>query len=275
MGIWLHREEYEKLVHAYVLSIKSIKQLFKDTNVSQWFLDVFKYQYDHFYLLDDPILERTVRNPWTLVPIYDEKYQDKIPEVLKTSETPIEQVKDQIQRLLSLGYLINKLSPSGKVCIFEDYPFKFESRDVHTWNKEDTIVVDEDKTLVLWNQIEGKNIYTRYIILDTEFFILAEPSFDEGPFKTVKIKMKYSLKNIMITKDSKNSWKLTVGVYEYDHNGEWKYSYFPIAFENSLNLNAVRKTIEGNQKQQNQFIDTQVHSFLDFCEDSIVSSLTE
>ena len=148
LGDCLHREEYEKLIHAYILSIKHIKQLYKNFQVSQAFIEIFEFQYKNFIFFDDLKLGRIVRNPWTLVPIYEEKYADQIPEILRVSDSPMQQLKDQIQRFLTLAHLINKLSSSTKVFIFEDYPFKFEGRDVYTWEIDDTIVVDEEKTLV-------------------------------------------------------------------------------------------------------------------------------
>lgn len=197
------------------------------------------------------------------------RIRNNLPDVLKTSETKVQQIKDQIQRFLTLGHLLNKLNTQKQVLIFKDYPFKFEGRDVYSWQIGDAICVDEEKTLVLCNIIEGKTALTRYIILDPEFFILAEPSFDEGPYKTVRIWMKYSLKNIKVDQDPKKASKMQVGIYEYDHDGEWKYSYFILSFENSVNMGASKKTIENNQKQQGEFIDTQVHSFFDYCLDSI------
>jgi hypothetical protein len=106
----------------------------------------------------------------------------------------VTQVKDYIHRFLTLAHLIQKFNPNSKIAIFDEYPFKFEGRDVYNWEVNDTIVVDEDKTLVLCYLNEGKYSYARYIVLDPEFFILSEPSFDEGPLKTIKVKIQLSLK---------------------------------------------------------------------------------
>lgn len=64
-----------------------------------------------------------------------------------------------------------------------------------------------------------------------------------------------------------------VAIYEYDSDGEWKNSTFQLSFENSVNMGAVKKTIENNQKQQAQFLDTQVSSFFEYWEDSIMNTL--
>jgi len=269
LNIWLHREEYEKLIYAYRQSIRSITHLYADFQVSQAFLEIFEYEYKNFSLWDDDKFKRIVRNPWIIIPIYDEKNQKNLPDILKTSDSKVQQIKDQIQRFLTLGHLLNKLNSEKLVLIFKDYPFKFEGRDVYSWEIGDVIIIDEDKTLVLCNIIEGKSALTRYIVLDPEFFILAEPNFDDGPYKTVKVCMKYSLKNIKVEQDPKKSSKMQVGVYEYDHDGDWKHSYFTLTFENSVNMGASKKTIENNQRQQAEFIDTQVYSFFDFCLDTI------
>lgn len=57
---------------------------------------------------------------------------------------------------------------------------------------------------------------------------------------------------------------MNVAIYEYDEEGEWKHSYFLLAFENNVNFRAVKKTIEESQKQQSQFIETQIKSFFDY-----------
>lgn len=270
---WLHKEEYKKLVRAYVQSIKHIKELYKKSLVSQWFLQIFENQYKTFSFNEDVKLNRIVRNPWALVPIYEEQYIDKLPDILKISETSQSQVKDQIHRFLTLAYLISKFNTRSKIDIFEEYPFIFEGRDVYSWKVNDTIVADEDKTLVLCYQNEGKYSYARYIVLDPEFFILTEPSFDEGPLKTVKVKILLSLNNVIIHNDSKDNNKMMVAIYEYDNNGEWKPSTFQLSFENSVNMGAVKKTIENNQKQQAKFLDTQISSFFEYWEDSVMNTL--
>lgn len=190
----LHYEEYVKLAHAYVNSIKHIKMLLKNSKVSQCFLEVFDHQWKKFIFHDEAKLSRVVRNPWALVPIYVEKYKDKLPDYLRISETNITQLKDHIQRFLTLGNLIYKFKKTKKMTPFDEYPFKFEGRDVYSWNVGDTIVPDEDKTLVLCHLVEGKYVYSRYIVLDPEFFLLAEPDFDEGPLKTIVLRIKLSLK---------------------------------------------------------------------------------
>lgn len=194
--------------------------LLKNSRVSQCFLEVFEYQWKNFNLVDERMLKKTATSPGALVPIFEEKYNDKLPESLKVSETNITQLKDQIQRFLTFLTLLYKLKDFCNESPLKEYPFQFKGRDVYSWNVGDTIVPDEDKTLVLCNLVEGKYVYSRYIVLDPEFFIFAEPDFYDGPIKTMIIRMKFSLKNIVIAGDSKDTNKINVSVYEYDHNGE-------------------------------------------------------
>jgi hypothetical protein len=100
-------------------------------------------------LHDEIKLSRVVRNPWALVPIYKDEYADKLPDYLRVSETNVEQLKDHIQRFLTLCSFINKFKSGKHKMPINDYPFAFESRDVYSWQVGDTVVPDEEKTLVL------------------------------------------------------------------------------------------------------------------------------
>jgi hypothetical protein len=259
----LHQEDYEQLINAWALSIRHIKLLMKNSRVSQCFLEIFEHQWKNFVLHDESKLSRVVRNPWALVPIFDDAYKDKLPEYLKVSETNVNIVKEHIQRFLTLSNFLNKFKvQKAKLQVF-DYPFNFSTRDVYTWNIGDTVVADDDKTLVLWYLAEGKYTYKRYLVLDPEFFILADDDCDDSILHTIKIQIKLSLKNIVVHGDAKNPNKMMIAIYEYDYEGDWKHSYFPIIFENSMKLSAVKKTIEENQRQQSQFLDTWINSFFD------------
>jgi len=77
-------------------------------------------------------LAKISRNPWSLLSVIDEK----------------QSFKDIITRFITLGNMIYNLRQRKGPSPFDEYPFNFEGRDVYSWNLNDIIVVDEDKTLV-------------------------------------------------------------------------------------------------------------------------------
>jgi hypothetical protein len=58
------------------------------------------------------------------------------------------------------------------------------------------------------------------MILDPEFFILADPDFEKSEVQTMTIRIKLSLKNIVIHGDAKDPTKMMIAIYEYDHDGD-------------------------------------------------------
>lgn len=91
-----------------------------------------------------------MKNPWILLPSEDdERYSEYLPDYLaKPSETAVvHNLKDAIRRFFVLSELLYTLKKSKKSWK-KEYPFRFETRDVYKWNVGETIVVDDDKTLI-------------------------------------------------------------------------------------------------------------------------------
>lgn len=238
--------------------------LLKDDYMNGCFLPVFESLWNTFQFDDHNALIKITKNPWSLVSVYDEKYKDDLPDYLKQDLSKIRVLKDTINKFIALGKILYSLKKK-KITPFDEYPFKFEGRDVYYWRIGDIITVDDDTLTLVYCHIKiGKYGYTRYIVMDPEFFLLVEPEQDTGDQKTVALRTKEPLRNIRFTSEGSDSKIVSVGVYTYDSEGEKSFNEFQLIFENSINLKSVKRTLEDNKKQQLHFLSTQVDSFFDY-----------
>ena len=264
---WLYDSDYEELARSYVTTIKIIYFFLKDDHIYSCFLEIFEKQWNEFEFVNHDNLVKVSKSPWQLVSVYEDKHKDSMPSYLQLDQSKIKVLKDAISKFIALGSMLYALRPK-KMSPFDEYPFRFEGRDVYSWNIDDIIVVTEEHTLIYCHYKVGKYGYVRYIIMDQEFFILAEPDYDEGPYKTVSIRTKEPLKNI-ITKDNNADKALIIGVYSYDSQGDKSYYEFQLMFENSVNFKSVKKAINDNKRQQNEFLGTQIYSYFDHCQTDV------
>lgn len=58
-------------------------------------------------------------------------------------------IKESFERFLLIGHIICKFNKNIKSDLFTDYPFKFEGRDVYSWNIGDTVVIEDNRLCVL------------------------------------------------------------------------------------------------------------------------------
>ncbi|CAI2383809.1 unnamed protein product [Moneuplotes crassus] len=261
----LYQEEFDILANAYKASIRAITSFSKDFEIYQPFLDIFKHEYDNFIFNDEDEIRKIIKSPCMLVPMYDIKNQTHFPEILKTDDTKIQQLQNQIRRFLTLGYFLNKLNPHQFRLSLKEYPFNFEERDTSSWKIGQTIVINENYSLVMCNIQEDGIFNPRYIILDPEFFILAEQTIDKRGRITAKICLKYVLKDLQINEHPSNSAALQIGVTEYTYNSKCKHTSLYLYFKSKSNTTAFKDVIDSYQKQQRDFIDIQVSSFFEYC----------
>ena len=89
-----------------------------------------------------------MRSPWSLVPVFEEKYKAKIPEFLKTHDSELQELRNAFDQYLTLRSMIYHLKFKVDLEKHQDFPFENEHRDVYDWNVGDD-VFGSDKTLVL------------------------------------------------------------------------------------------------------------------------------
>lgn len=152
-------------------------------------MEVFEKQWKDLKFVDYEILNKVVRSPWSLVPVFEEKYRNNLPVFLKPHENEYQELKNAVQQFLRLRYMLYHLkfhSLDINTDKINEFPFVHEHRDVYDWSEGDTIDVEMDKTLVLCNLQLGNNLEIRYVVLDPEFFIMIEPGFEDVHLKTIQ-----------------------------------------------------------------------------------------
>jgi hypothetical protein len=197
------------------------------------------------------------------VPVFEEKYREKLPIYLKPHENDLQELKNAIQQFLTIRYLLYHLKWNTEEEKISEFPFVHEHRDVYDWKVNDSIVVEMDKTLVLCNLQIGNELMIRYVVLDPEFFILIEPDFEDVPLKTIRIEIKAPLKNIDTKTDFRDPKRLTIGISELNSIGEEVFNKFILHFESAYSWRSVKKTIDDNKKNQLRFLDTLINSYFD------------
>jgi hypothetical protein len=201
--------------------------------LSNNFMEVFEKQWNNFKFVDYEVLNKVIRSPWALVPVYEDKFKNKIPPFLKSHENELQELKNALDQFLTLRHMIYHLKWRTDFEKIKDFPFVHEHRDVYDWNIGDTIVVEMDKTLVLCHLQIGNSLEIRYVVLDPEFFILIEPDFEDVPLKSIRIEIKAPLKNIDTKTDFRDPKRLTLGIAELSDNGEELYNKFLLHFESA------------------------------------------
>ena len=247
----------------FLLQLSILNKLYLKPTLSNTFIEIFEQEWKNFKFIDHELLNKVINSPWSLVPVFEEKFRKKLPNFLKPPENELQELIYATQHFLTLRFMIYNLKWRQGSAKLNEYPFKVQERDVYKWNICDKVVVENDKTLVLCNLQIDNQLEIRYVVLDPEFFILIEPDFEDVPLKTIRIEIKAPLKNIETQTDSRNPKKLTIGISELTDKGEEIYHKFMLHFENALNWKSVRKTIEDNKKQQKKYLDVQFHSFFD------------
>mmetsp|Transcript_38596 Transcript_38596/g.44220 ORF Transcript_38596/g.44220 Transcript_38596/m.44220 type:complete len:189 (-) Transcript_38596:61-627(-) len=180
----------------------------------------------------------------------------------KTNSQFVKNLKEALERFFILTHLVHKLHRFEHQSPFDEYPFKTQGRDIHTWEEGDVVVVEDQETLVSCYQKTGKVSVTKYILADEEYFLLAEPDADEGPLKTVKIKVKTSWKNVHISNESFEK-QINLVLYEFDSNGECKYSDLSLFFESSPNTKQVLRLLQDRRESQIECLNVLILSFFD------------
>lgn len=251
------------LVDAFAICVKNIKRLFEKPVVKLFFMDMFEREWSNFVFIDYENLNKVVKSPWSLVPVFEEKHRKKLPDFLKPAIDLYQETKNALQQFLSLRHMILHFQWRSGIEKLKEFPFKFEERDVYSWKIGEHYVVQNDKTLVLCSLQIGETFDLRYVVLDPEFFILIEPYFKEDNHKTIRIEIKAPLEKIDFKIDSYDNKRLTITINEVTEKGELNQNTFLMHFESSPNCRSVRKTIEDNRKIKKYFQDTLIVSFLD------------
>lgn len=271
------------LIDAYLLSIKNITRLYAKPLLNNAFLEIFEEQWTSFKFVDYEILNKVIRSPWSLVPVFEEKYRSKLPAFLKPSENELQEMRNAIQQFLTLRHMIylkttfsvnqssigKNIKGNSEEEKANDFPFAHEHRDVYDWKLGETIEVELDKTLVLCNLQIGNSLEIRYVVLDPEFFILIEPDFNDSPVKTIRIEIKAPLKNIDTKTDFRDPKRLTIGISELTDQGEEILNKCTLHFESAYSCRSVKKTIDDNKKNQKRFLDTLIQSYFEKCIDDL------
>ena len=203
-------------------------------------------------------MNKVIRSPWCLVPVYEDKFKSKLPDFLKTHENELQELKDSIDQYLTLRYMIYHLKFNTDLDNHQGFPFEHEHRDVYDWSVGD-IITDINKTLVLCNLQIGNNLEMRYVVLDPEFFILIEPNFEDTSLKSIRIEIKAPLKTIDTNTDYRDQKRLIIGINELTDQGEELYHQFLFHFESPYSCNSVKKTIDDNKKNQRRFLDALIN----------------
>lgn len=245
------------------MSIKNIKRLYVKPNLNNAFMELFEKKWNNFKFIDYELLNRVLRSPWSLVPVFEEKFRAKLPAFLKPSDNDLQELKNAIDQYLTLRHMIYHLKFKADLEKIKDFPFVHEHRDVYDWNIGDTIVVEMDKTLVLCSLQIGNTLELRYVVLDPEFFILIEPDFEGSPLKTIRIEIKAPLKSIETKTDFRDQKRLVIGIAELTESGEEIFNQFLIHFESPYSCRSVKKTIDDNKKNQKRFLDALINSYFD------------
>ena len=229
------------------------------------FMEIFEKTWNEFKFVDYETLNKVVKSPWSLVPVFEERYKHKLPAFLKPHDNELQELKNAIEQYLTIRHMINVLKWRADPDKMNEYPFVNEKRDVYDWNVGDTVHVEMDKTLVLCNMQLGNSLEMRYVVLDPEFFILIEPEFEGKPNKSIRIEVKAPLKNIDTMTDFRDHKRLIVGISELSEDGEERHHKFLLHFENQYSCRSVKKTIDDNKKNQQQFFDALINSYFEQC----------
>ena len=232
LSSWLYEEDLEKLLYSFYNSWKNIKFWVKKLPSYEWFFDIFKAQLENYNFRDDNRYHKISKNPWALLPVEEEAHESSLPEYfVKPNESEVFlHIKDSIDRFLIVGDLIKKFKKSSNLDLHSEYPFKLEGRDVYSWNVNDIVTVEESQSLIMWSMMSGGTYNSVYIVLDPEYFILADLDHEDS-YRKIRIKKKISITNTRITYDPKDSKVMTVHFYWYGLAGNWSYSYAILAFE--------------------------------------------
>jgi hypothetical protein len=221
------------LVHGFLVSIKNVQRLFIKPSPSNSFMEVFEKEWNAFQFADYQLMNKVIRSPYSLVPVFEDKYRKNLPDFLRPHENEYQELKNAIRQFLSIRHLIYSLRTKSDNEKLNEFPFVHEQRDVYEWKIGETVVVEMDKTLVLCNlQIEDE-FQTRYVVLDPEFFILVAPDFDDVPLKKIRIEIKAPQKNIQTKIDFRDLKRLTIGISELTDKGEEIYNSFLLHFESA------------------------------------------
>jgi len=260
----LNPKDYKALIEAYAIIINNIKGTLFKSNMFLCFFEIFKAQWDDFQFWDLAQFKKIAKSPSSLLPLNNEESKNHMPDYVmeKTNSQFVKNLKEALERFFILTHLVHKLHRFEHQSPFDEYPFKTQGRDIHTWEEGDVVVVEDQETLVSCYQKTGKVSVTKYILADEEYFLLAEPDADEGPLKTVKIKVKTSWKNVHISNESFEK-QINLVLYEFDSNGECKYSDLSLFFESSPNTKQVLRLLQDRRESQIECLNVLILSFFD------------
>ena len=255
--------QYETLIDAFVMSVRHIKQLYSKPEVKIFFMDMFEKEWHNFVFIDYETLNKVVKSPWALVPVFEEKHRKKLPVFLKPAIGLYEETMSSIRQFLSLRHMVFHLQNRPGMDKLKEFPFKFEERDVYDWKIGQEVSAENDKTLVLCS-LEIENEYElKYVVLDPEFFILIEPNFNGDEHKTILIQVKAPLDKVDLKVDGYDPKRVTITIKEVNPEGQLVNNKLMLHFENNTNARSVRKTIEDNKKIKKYFVDTLINTFFD------------
>ena len=68
-------KQYDILVEAFLLSIKHIKKLYLKPLLNNSFIEIFEQEWKNFKFIDHELLNKVINSPWSLVPVFEEKYR--------------------------------------------------------------------------------------------------------------------------------------------------------------------------------------------------------
>ena len=72
---WMSLKQYDILVEAFLLSIKHIKKLYLKPLLNNSFIEIFEQEWKNFKFIDHELLNKVINSPWSLVPVFEEKYR--------------------------------------------------------------------------------------------------------------------------------------------------------------------------------------------------------
>ena len=142
---------------------------------------------------DTQEIKKIIQNPMILVPVLDETCAKYMPDVLKSPDSDLAILRDQIHIFMCLRHMVTHFKWRGGTENTKEFPISVEEREVYKWQEGMSIPMDATKQYVLANKKDIKKMVPCYVVLDPEFFILVSPDFENKLDNMIKIEFKKSL----------------------------------------------------------------------------------
>ena len=141
----LSDKQFDILNEAYINSIMNIKKLYQKPLLYWRFMEVFLSEWNNFEFIDHDLLIKTATNPWSIIPVFEEKFKEQLPDCLQIPHNELEELKYAINRFLILRMMIITLKLKYNTEVMSVYPFEVHKRDVDQWNIGEHVDVAADK----------------------------------------------------------------------------------------------------------------------------------